>query len=397
MFKIGNSPGAGQLLLLLFASLFLFAVSVEAATYRVGPDREFKRPSEVSGLVKDGDVIEIDAGEYRRDVTVWRQDNLTLIGVDGRAHLIADGAHAEGKAIWVIKGRNTTVENIEFSGARVPDRNGAGIRQEGTNLRVIKCYFHHNENGILAGGNKDSEILITNSQFAHNGSGDGLTHNIYIGRIAKLTVSKSYIHHARIGHQIKSRARETIIEYNRIMDEETGNSSYIIDVPNGGVAIIVGNLLQQGPMTDNWAMISYGAEGSGSRAGALYVVNNTLVNDRRDGIFVDASRAREPARIMNNIYVGTGTFVKGGAELAANLGNSDMRLLDIRDFDYRLTAESPAVDAGIPVGELDGTTLTPVAQYRHVASADSRPVEGPMDAGAYEFSKDAARRSPDSR
>lgn len=391
MFKTGNSPGAGGLLLPAVAIAVLFAASVEAATYRVGPDRKFKRPSEVSGLVKDGDVVEIDAGEYRRDTTVWRQNNLTLIGVGGRAHLIADGADAEGKAIWVIKGRNTTVENIEFSGASVPDKNGAGIRQEGANLRIINCYFHHNENGILAGGNKDSEILIRNSEFAHNGSGDGQTHNIYIGNIAKLTVSKSYIHHARIGHQVKSRARKTVIEYNRIMDEETGNSSYIIDIPNGGVAVIVGNLLQQGPMTDNWAMISYGAEGVGNRPGTLYLVNNTLVNDRGSGIFVDVSRAGEPARIINNIYVGNGKFVQGRAESAANLGNKKMRLLDIGNFDYRLTAESPAIDAGIPVGEMDGMTLTPVAQYRHVAAADVRPAEGPMDAGAYEFSENAAR------
>ena len=65
----------------------------------------------------------------------------------------ADGAAAEGKAIWVIKGNNTRVANIEFSGAKVRDKNGAGIRQEGINLTVMGCYFHDNENGILAGRN----------------------------------------------------------------------------------------------------------------------------------------------------------------------------------------------------------------------------------------------------
>jgi hypothetical protein len=43
--------------------------------------------------------------------------------VGGRARLRADGAHAEGKAIWVIKGNDTTIEGVEFSGAEVPDQN----------------------------------------------------------------------------------------------------------------------------------------------------------------------------------------------------------------------------------------------------------------------------------
>jgi hypothetical protein len=54
-----------------------------------------------------------------------------------------------GKGIWVISGNDTVVENIEFSGAAVPDANGAGIRFEGVNLTVRNCYFHHNQNGIL--------------------------------------------------------------------------------------------------------------------------------------------------------------------------------------------------------------------------------------------------------
>lgn len=46
-------------------------------------------------------------------------------------HLHADGAHAEGKAIWVLKEANALVDGIQFSGASVSDRNGAGIRAEG--------------------------------------------------------------------------------------------------------------------------------------------------------------------------------------------------------------------------------------------------------------------------
>ena len=71
----------------------------------------------------------IDAGTYSGDVATWTQDDLTLRG-DGGRHLRADGNDAQGKAIWVIAGDRTRVDRIELSGTAVPDRNGAGIRQE---------------------------------------------------------------------------------------------------------------------------------------------------------------------------------------------------------------------------------------------------------------------------
>ena len=81
-----------------------------------------------------------------------RASKLTLRGIgQGRVKLPANGKHAGGKAIWVIAGNDVTVENIEFSGARVPDRNGAGIRPEGQNLTVRNCRFYDCEDGILGG------------------------------------------------------------------------------------------------------------------------------------------------------------------------------------------------------------------------------------------------------
>ena len=72
--------------------------------FRIGPTRKFTRPSQVSKLARDGAVIEIDAGTYSGDAAVWQQNDLTLRGVGGRAHLKADGAQAGGKGIWVIRG-----------------------------------------------------------------------------------------------------------------------------------------------------------------------------------------------------------------------------------------------------------------------------------------------------
>ena len=112
---------------------------------RVGPSEKIRLPSQAARVARDSDVVEITGATYIGDVAVWRQSDLTLRGVGGRPHFMAAGAHAGGKAIWVIKGNDVRVENIEFSGARVPDLNGAGIRFEGTNLTISRSYFHDND------------------------------------------------------------------------------------------------------------------------------------------------------------------------------------------------------------------------------------------------------------
>src|SRR5688572_21581773 len=138
-------------------SLLLISVYNFAFTWQVGPTRPYTMPSQVSTLVSDNDTVEIDAAVYNTDVCCWTANNLVLKGVGGYAHLKANGTSYGGKAIWVIQGNNTTVEWIEFSLCACPSNNGAGIRQEGIDLTVRNCYFHDNENGILAGDNVTSD------------------------------------------------------------------------------------------------------------------------------------------------------------------------------------------------------------------------------------------------
>ncbi|HLI22565.1 MAG TPA: right-handed parallel beta-helix repeat-containing protein, partial [Stellaceae bacterium] len=155
---------------------------------KVGPSRDIKTIHAAADQAKDGDTIEIDAGTYTGDVAVWKANNLTIRGVGGRAHLVADGEAAEGKGIWVTAGNNIRIENIEFSGAAVGDNNGAGIRAEGANLTIVNCYFHDNQEGILTTENPNSDIVIDASAFVHNGTKSGQTHGIYIGHIRTLFV-----------------------------------------------------------------------------------------------------------------------------------------------------------------------------------------------------------------
>jgi hypothetical protein len=363
-----------------------FGVASEAAhgrVFEVGPGQAYERPSEVAKIAKDGDVVEIAAGPYHGDVAVWRQNHLTLRGVGtDRAHLLADGKSAEAKAIWVIKGRDATVEHIEFSGAAVPDGNGAGIRAEGPGLSIRDCYFHDNEDGVLGGA---GDVLIERSEFAYNGSGNGRTHNLYISdRVRRFTLRYSYSHGARVGHNVKSRARENRIVYNRLMDENDGRSSYTVDLPDGGLAFLIGNLIQQGPRAENLTIVSYGAEDLAYKRNEIFLVNNTIVNDASHGSFVHVAEGAQRAVIINNLFVGPG-HLEGTFEARNNLFLMDPKLVDRERFDYRLAPGSQAIDAGVDPGQVDGVSLLPVSQYVHPLRAMRRPVVGPLDVGAEEF------------
>jgi Right handed beta helix region len=351
----------------------------------VGLGQKFRKPSEAALVAKDGQTIDIDAGEYVGDAAIWSQNNLTIRGVNGRAHINAKGISVLGKGTWLVRGADTTIENIEFSGAKVPDRNGAGIRLEAKNLVVRNCYFHHNENGILTGVNEDSDIVIEHSEFAHNGYGDGQSHNIYVGRVRSLTVKFSHLHHANVGHDLKSRAITNHILYNRIVDESDGKASYEIDLPDGGLAYIIGNVIQQSPKTENNTIVSYGEEGLKKSTHQIFIVNNTMINDGpREGVFIRIKFAVEIAKIVNNVFSGSGTLLDGVAELKNNLTIEKSDFVAPEHYDYRLRPGSKAIDAGVDAGEAHGESLLPMFQYVHPLQAAPRKINHRLDLGAFE-------------
>jgi hypothetical protein len=367
-----------------------FAPNAAANTLQVGPGKQYAAPCAAIAAANAGDTIQIDStGNYSGDVCQWSTNGLTLIGVGtGRAVINAAGQNSEGKGIWVISGSNTTVENIEFTGATVPDMNGVGIRAEGSNLTIRNCYFHDNQEGILTDGGT-STILIEFSEFYRNGAGDGFSHNLYIGNITKFIFRYNYSHGAVIGHLLKSRAAENDIYYNRLTDEATGTASYEIDLPNGGLSYIVGNLVEKGPLAQNSALVTYQEEGanSGNPDHELFVANNTMVNDYTQGTFVVVdSSVTVPAIIKNNIFQGPGTITSQSAAVKATNFAGNANLVSPTTYDYHLQATSPAINAGADPGTGEGVSLTPVYQYVHPLCAEVRTTTGSaIDIGGYEF------------
>jgi Abnormal spindle-like microcephaly-assoc'd, ASPM-SPD-2-Hydin len=378
-------------LLLSFAILAFAALSLpaRAAILQVGPGKQFATPCAAIAAAAAGDTIQIDSSiAYVGDVCAWATPNLTLQGVGGaRAHIDAGGLNSQGKAIWVISGANTTVENIEFSGATVPDHNGAGIRQQADNLTVRNCYFHDNEEGILTDASLTSTITIEFTEFGFNGFGDGQSHNVYIGNIGTLIFRYNYSHHAKIGHLLKTRAAQNFIVYNRLSDEATGTSSYQIDIPNGGLSYVIGNVIEQGPLNDTSTFIAYLEEGTnpGNPSERLFVINNTFANDASSGTFISPALGAAPVVIKNNIFFGPGTITNQTSAIQANNFSGNAGFVNSAGYDYHLTSGSAAINAGADPGSNGTFSLSPVFEYVHPACAEGRTLVGTLDIGAYEF------------
>jgi hypothetical protein len=360
--------------------------AANARTLHVGPGQRYRRPCQAIAAARPGDQIWIDARgsrDYRGDVCAWSTNRLTIIGVHGRAHIDAAGAASQGKAIWVIAGSDTRIENIEFSGARVPDQNGAGIRQEGANLTLVHCYFHDNQEGILAGEDPASRIVIDSSVFARNGAGDGYSHNIYINHVRSFTLRYSYSTDARVGHLVKSRALRNYILYDRLTGEH-GTDSYELDLPNGGLSYVIGTVIQQGTRTQNSNMLAYGEEGSLNPDSRLYAINDTFVNDLGHGDAIAVGpEVQQPVLAENDISTGSPVFVsQAKARIRHDCLTADPGFLDPGRYDYRLAATSACRRVGVRPGRAQGFSLVPRFQYVHVAGHVLR-MDGGTVAGAF--------------
>ena len=378
----------------LFIAFFFVTQTSHAAVHKVGPGETLTKPSDAAAIASNGDTVEIQAGTYKCDTGVrWEADNLTIRGVGGMAHLDAAGCSIPGgKAIWNPKGRNFSIENIEFSGASVPSKNGAGIRYEGSGTFEVKgSYFHDNENGILyTSQDQNGEIIIEHSEFAGNGFGDGQSHNFYINNAKSFTFRYNYTHSANIGHLIKTRARENNILYNRITGEN-GTNSYEIDISEGGLTYIIGNLIQQGPQSQNNGIISYAAEVANAGEQRLYVINNTIVNDGGNARLIRlGGQSLEEGIVQNNLLVGIdqSRIIDGSSNsvtLANNVLTDTPGFVNRAQFDYHLTASSPAVDAGADPGTGAGMALKPITHYLHQQRKEARATNNTLDVGAYEY------------
>lgn len=367
----------------------------------VGSGKMYASPCAAIAAASNNDTIEIDAGTYAETCYI-NKNGLTIRGpvTNGSPSVIMDahGIRPAGcKGTFVIDGNDTVIENIAFTGATLnpgdawvtnsscsADMNGAGIRMEGTNLTVRHSSFTLNDDGILMGVNTASSVLIEYSYFSQNSS-DGQSHNLYIGEIGTLTFRYNYSTNTRHdGHLFKSRALHNYV-YNNRLTEESGYDSYEINLPNGGESYIIGNVIEQNSNTGNSGMIDYGSETYPAGYDThIYIVNNTILNDRGSGNIVQVANGGM-ATIKNNAIIGGGTLINNMANLASQasnyVGNSPM-FTNQAAYDLKPLPGSPLIQTATDPGIVNGYSLLPVNEYVHQQSAKSRNNASGLDIGA---------------
>ena len=356
---------------------------------KVGRSKEFATIGAAAAAATDSCIVEIDAGTYTGDVARWTQDNLIIRAVGGEVVLDAAGKNFGGMGTWVVNGGKVCIEGITFRNAKVPDRNGAGIRLVKGFLTVRNCRFLYNETGIMTPNDGVSTLNVLNSEFGYNSAGDGLSHNIYVGEMAYFSVSGSWFHHEDEGHLIKTRAKVSLIIYNLVADgnDEKSTASYEIDFASGGIGVVVGNIIQQSKSSRNPIIISYSNE---SRRpwddNELYVSHNTIINDRTSTDLIINS-PQSPAMYQgafNNVFSKNTRFDMNFMDIETN--NIWFEAGDLttdyaptkKAYDSWLNNVDKDVDRHLsPKLKAMGISLVPKAEYKHpmtIKPLDKAPV-----------------------
>ncbi len=392
----GRAVTAGRRVMVLGAALLVWAlaakVSPAAEPLVAGPDGAPMTLDDAVRKAQDGDTIELMSGEYHATLLI-DQRRLTLRGVGSKPALIkGQGKMAIQGALFTVRGGEVTLENIEFRGARNADGSGAGVRQEGGHLRVRDCQFFDNEHGLIAANDPSAELTIERSVFglAPHVVG-GLYHLLNVGRIGKLTVTGTRFQQGFEGQLIKSRARETFIGYNFIHDGLRGGASYEIELADGGVATVIGNVIAQGSERQNPVLVAYGTEGRAWERNRLYLVHNTMINyGWLPAWFLRVFKGRIGDDLevygINNLIVGPGIFWLGATghfdgNRQATLG----MLRDAATYAFELPPDSIWRGSGADPTHIDGQDLSPKAEYEWpVGTRALQPGRTTWSPGAYQ-------------
>lgn len=411
---------------LFFIAVLFFSYSyLKATTWNVGSTRTYTLPSQIKNLVNDGDTVYIDGGIYSNDATKWIKKGLKFIGLgtgSNRTILQYNGDIPNGKGIWVFELAGTSddayVENIVFDGAQISNSNGAngaGIRYQANNITVINCKFMNCQNGILEGNGSvtTSNVVIKNSEFQNNGyqlqndpTYSGYEHNIYISASADtLLVQNCYFHDPRgQANSLKTRAQRSYILYN-LIDEAAGYGSWELDIAQGGLNIIIGNIIVQGAAGANHGIVGYDA--AVNTLEDFYFVNNTVINQYVGNIKyfnTVPSSGINTYKIYNNIFASvagaSNTMYSGNTPGVLDSSNNinainylTLGFTNPSTDDYSLTAASTAViDKGTNAGATNTLySLTPFNMYQsfNTTLLPRSIIGASIDVGAYEYNASA--------
>ena len=273
--KLALLPVAAALLAALFASGALQAQALGPFTV-VETGQSFASLQDAVGAIGGGQgTIRIAPGRYE-DCAVQEAGRVAFVAATpGTA--IFDGGICEDKAILVLRGRSARVEGLVFTHMHVGDGNGAGIRIEHGDLEVVQAMFVDGQSGILSAADPHGTISIDHSTFSRLGKepdGHG-AHALYVNHYGALRVTNSRFERGTGGHYLKSRAPRIEVLGSSFDDSQGVDTNYMIDLPEGAVGRIAGNVFVQGNGKENYStLIAVHAEQGHNPSAGLIIEDN---------------------------------------------------------------------------------------------------------------------------
>jgi hypothetical protein len=289
-------------LVLLFAIFLLPAAALRSATLNVGPGKAFQRIEDANNQAHAGDLIlvhpQANGRPYDRVAVVVREKNLTFRAAPAaggqRVKLSGKGFDFSGagnipRAIFQFN-RGTdgcTLEAFELTGAHNQSHNGAGVRiNQANRIFIQNCSIHGNDMGVMSNGDGTAETAVGQRieycEIHHNGdpTEPGFNHNLYLGG-TNVTLRFCEIHSSLTGHNLKSRAHVTRVEYCYVHDAANRELDLVDAVDTerpGSDAVVMGCILVKDPhCPGNRTVIHFGRDGGKPHHGTLYLIFNTIV------------------------------------------------------------------------------------------------------------------------
>lgn len=332
--------------------LLALAASAPAATLDVGPNHAFARIEDANAQAQPGDVILVhspaDGRPYPQVAVLVRQKGLTFRAAPAkptdRVALSGEGFAYTGsgrtpRAIFQFEpgADDCVLEGFDLSRAHNASHNGAGVRiNQANHIRIRDCIIHDNDMGIMSNGDGTPSTAvdqrIENCVIHHNGDpGEpGQNHNLYLGGTS-VTLSACAVHHSLTGHNVKSRAHHTRVEYCYIHD--SANREFdLVDAGDtqrpDSDAVLMGNVIVKDPKcAGNRGVIHFGQDGGRNHRGTLYLAFNTITTPFISPV-VDLSAPDAKAILIGNLVTNVGprqsgqqiAEVRKGAKLTAISG-----------------------------------------------------------------------------
>jgi hypothetical protein len=340
----------------LLVSWLFIVPAAKAATFEVGPGRDYESPGDVPWeSLAAGDRVRIHwrADAYLDKWVICRQGTASqpivvqgVPGPEGQLPVIdGNGAGTRQtlnywngpRGVIKIGGANVppdttpthiVVENLEIRSARPPysftdhsgvardyPNNAAAIYVEkGDFITIRNCVMHDCGNGLFVAA-AATEVLIEGNYIHGNGNVDSIyEHNSYTAAAGITFQFNRYgpLRDGCLGNNLKDRSAGTVIRYNWI---ESGNrqldlvdaedSAALRQDPRYRSTFVYGNVLIEPDGAGNSQIVHYGGD-SGDiptyRKGILYFHHNTVVSTRMGNTtLLRLSTNDESADCRNNV------------------------------------------------------------------------------------------------